>query len=135
MKAFATALVLVLVAAAAAQGQGGKIDCKSGDLNQGQLNQCAGAELRTAEAALDALYRTMTAKYDVANQALLAAGQKAWAAYRDAECAFETNPTAGGSIHGMMLARCAAAKTSERIRELQRQAKCGEGDISCNRPG
>lgn len=134
MKAFLTAAAMALLAGTA-EAQDEKIDCKSGNLNQMQLDQCAGKDFQAIDAKLNALYRAMMAKYDAANQAQLKTAEKAWLGYRDAECSYETNGTTGGTINSMMYTKCRTEKTAARIRELNAQLHCEEGDLSCNAPG
>jgi uncharacterized protein YecT (DUF1311 family) len=134
MKALPAALALVLLSAGAARTQDERIDCTSQGLNMRQLDQCAGLEFNAAEARLEALYRAMSAKYDAPNRALFEAAQKSWRAWRDVECEYETNGTAGGTINSMMQTECRTAKTGARLKELDAQLHCEEGDLSCNAP-
>jgi len=134
MKALLVAVTVVLLSGTAVRAQDQKIDCTSRSLNMMQLDQCAGREFRAAEATLDALYLSMMAKYDAPNRALFEAAQRSWRAWRDAECEYETNGTAGGSINSMIQTQCRTAKTNGRLKELDAQLHCGEGDLSCNAP-
>jgi uncharacterized protein YecT (DUF1311 family) len=126
------ALPVLLFASSAHAGD--KIDCKSQNLNQMQLDQCAGQDFTAADAKLNALYKTMMAKYDAANGALLKSAERAWIAYRDAECSYETNLTVGGTINPMMDTMCRTEKTNARIKELNTQLHCPEGNLDCNAP-
>lgn len=133
MKAILIAAGLVLLAGKAARADD-KINCKSQSLNQMELDQCAGQDFQASDAKLNALYKSMMAKYEAPNQAKLKTAEKAWLTYRDAECAYETNGTAGGTINPMMDTMCRTTKTDARIKELTAQLKCAEGDMSCNAP-
>lgn len=133
MRTYLIALALLLGSGIAAHA-GDKIDCKSQNLNQMQLDQCAGMDFTAADAKLNALYKTMMAKYDAANGALLKSSERAWIAYRDAQCDFATNGTAGGTINPMMDTMCRTEKTNARIKELNAQLHCAEGDMDCNAP-
>jgi uncharacterized protein YecT (DUF1311 family) len=130
----AALLAVVLLSGTAVRAQDEKIDCTSQSLNMMQLDQCAGREFKSADATLDALYLSMMAKYNVPNRTLLEVAQKSWRAFRDAECSYETNGTAGGSINSMMQTKCRTAKTAARFKELDAQLHCEEGDLSCNAP-
>ena len=99
-----------------------------------EINVCAGRVNTAANAALNALYRQLAAKYDANNNKLLQAAQRSWLKFRDDECAYETSLTAGGTIHSTMVTDCDTALTRERIKRLQMQADCEEGDMSCNHP-
>ncbi len=134
MKALLAALTFVLLSGSAVRAQDEKIDCTSQSLNMRELDQCAGRVFKAADARLEALYRLLMKKYDAPNGALLAAAQKSWLAWRDAECSYETNGTAGGSINAMMWTKCRTAKTEARFKELDAQLHCEEGDLSCNAP-
>jgi uncharacterized protein YecT (DUF1311 family) len=127
------ALAALAMTCGAAQADD-KIDCKSQDLNQMQLDQCAGMDFNKSDAKLNALYKTMMSKYDAANGALLKTSERAWIAYRDASCDFETNGTVGGTINPMMDTMCKTTKTDARIKELDAQLHCPEGNLDCNAP-
>ena len=133
MKTSLIALALLLGSDICAQAAD-KIDCNSKELNQMQLDQCAGMDFTAADAKLNALYKRMMSRYDATNGALLRASERAWIAYRDAECDFATNGTAGGTINPMMDTMCRTEKTNARIKELNAQLHCAEGDLSCNAP-
>jgi uncharacterized protein YecT (DUF1311 family) len=126
-------IVALLLAAGAARADE-KINCKSGDLNQMELDQCAGRDFTAADAKLNTLYKVMMSKYDAANGALLKASERAWIAYRDAQCDFATNGTAGGTINSMEDTICRTGKTNDRIKELNAQLHCAEGNLDCNAP-
>jgi uncharacterized protein YecT (DUF1311 family) len=98
------------------------------------LNLCAQRRYQAVDAKLNELYRAMTKKYDARNQALLLASERAWLTYRDAECTFETAPTANGSIHSLVYYECLSGKTAARVKELNEQMNCQEGNLSCNAP-
>ncbi len=127
------AVALLLLASTAARADD-KIDCKSQNLNQMQLDQCAGQDFTASDKNLNTLYHTLMVKYDAANGALLKDAQRKWLAFRDAECTYETNGTVGGTINPMMDTMCRTRMTNTRIKELSIQLHCEEGDLSCNMP-
>ncbi|HEX3808136.1 MAG TPA: lysozyme inhibitor LprI family protein [Rhizomicrobium sp.] len=127
-------MALAAVPARAADDPFKGTNCKSEELNQGQLDYCAGKTYEAADAKLNALYRELTAKYDAPNAAMLKKAEVAWIAFRDAECNYETNGTAGGTINPMEQTICGTNKTNARIAELTAQLKCEEGDMLCNMP-
>ena len=131
MKAFLLIAALFAFAAAPARADE-KINCKSQDLNQMQLDQCAVQDFEKSDAKLNALYKTLISKYDAANGALLKDAQRKWLAFRDAECSYETNGTVGGTINPMMDTMCRTRMTDARVKELNTQLYCDEGDLSCN---
>ena len=129
MKRIAAAILLCLCADGPAQA----LNCQS-PANTVEMDRCAGRDFQAADAKLNALYRSMMSRYDAANQTALKAAEKSWMLYRDAECTFETNGTAGGTINSTMFTQCRTAKTNARLRDLNAQLHCAEGDLSCNAP-
>jgi uncharacterized protein YecT (DUF1311 family) len=112
-------LIAILAAAAAAQGQA-------------DLNNQAGRAAAAADAALNVQYRkTMAAmkKMDALNapdaqvgpsyQNALLAAQRAWLAYRDAECQLASYEFRGGSAMPMAHAQCLADLTNARTKQLK----------------
>jgi uncharacterized protein YecT (DUF1311 family) len=63
--------------------------------------------------------------------AALTTAQRAWLAFRDAECAFVGSRTAGGSISATIVASCLAGLTDKRTDALKAYMDCPEGDLSC----
>jgi uncharacterized protein YecT (DUF1311 family) len=98
---------------------------------QQEINAQAGGELRKAEARMDAVYAKVLGKVSNAGKENLQAAQEAWLRFRDQECEFETMGTKGGSIHPMVVAECRRRLTDQRIKDLEDQANCQEGNISC----
>jgi uncharacterized protein YecT (DUF1311 family) len=130
----ALAFALFAQAAQATDAPPPAIDCKNA-ANQMELDYCAGQDFKAADAKLNALYQALMAKYDNNNQALLRDAEEKWLAWRDAECTYENELTMGGTVHSMMQTECDTDKTNARIKELERQRDCAEGDITCNPPG
>jgi uncharacterized protein YecT (DUF1311 family) len=111
-----------------------KLDCGSQSLSQAELDMCAGRGFKIADTKLNMLYNLLLSKYERNNAAVLKTAERAWIAYREAECAYETNESIGGTINPMVTSICATDKTNARIKELTRQLNCQEGDLSCNPP-
>src|SRR5471032_1484707 len=121
------AVATILLVAAPAHPQPRKdIDCRSRTLDAIDLAWCGRFEFDAADAALDTLYQEMMKKYDASNQALLKAAQESWTAFRDAECAYETNGYAG-NYGALVYDQCRTAKTRERLAVLNRQLHCQDG--------
>ena len=99
-----------------------------------EINVCAGRDFTKADFELNALYYQLYGKYDAVNRQMLQAAQRTWIRFRDVECAYETQLTAGGTIHPTMVTNCMTELTSDRIKRLKAQADCQEGDMSCNHP-
>ena len=102
---------------------------------QADMNACAGASFSRADADLNAAYRRITARLardDAARRALTEA-QRAWVRFRDAECAFATADSEGGSIRPMLTAGCMEALTRRRTADLEAHMAC-TGDGTCAAP-
>jgi len=131
-----TALVPMMLAlawpAAAATAPYAAEDC-SKLTTQMDLNRCAADNAAAADTALNALYRKVTAKLDDKDsRAALVKAERAWLAYRDAECAYETGPQAeGGSIWPMEEAMCEQRMTDARMKELRQLPECLASSEEC----
>jgi len=101
--------------------------------SQMELNQQAGTTLQDADRQLNAAYTKLRTRLGPESRARLQAAEEAWIRFRDRECAFIGAPTAGGSIHGMIVAQCQARLTLVRVKDLEAQLNCQEGDLSCVR--
>lgn len=108
-----------------------EIDCASEALPQQHMNYCASLDFHTADAALNAQW-TLTAdsmkRMDVEYSAdddrpgyfeTLLAAQRAWLAYRDAQCQSEGYTFRGGSMEPFMVATCRTRLTKQRTEELR----------------
>jgi uncharacterized protein YecT (DUF1311 family) len=109
-------------------------DCP--DQSQNGLNQCADAAYKRADGALNGVYKEVTRrlKDDPPTTKLLVVAQKAWIAFRDAECTFSSAANAGGSIYPMVYAGCLQHLTEARTKRLQACLKGGDGDTECPVP-
>ena len=104
--------------------------------SQSAMNQCAGAAYEKTDAELNAAYREIMARLASDQQARqrLTAAQRAWIAFRDAECAFATEGSAGGSIYPYLLTTCRDGLTGARLAQLRAYLDCREGDLACPVP-
>ena len=118
--------VLAVVAAIAAIG-GGTAMAQS----QMEMSAQAGSALQKSDAQLNAVYNKLRAKISDAGKKSLQTAQQSWLRFRDQECEFETMGTVGGSIHSMIVAICLTRLTDQRIKDLEVQLNCEEGDLSC----
>ncbi len=121
-----SALLGLIGSAAFAQNE----DC-SNAVKQIELNSCADRSFRAADAELNQIYQALAQKVTKPGAAKLNAAQRAWIAYRDAQCAFETAGTEGGSIHPMIVSGCLETLTRAQTKRLAGQLNCEEGDTSC----
>jgi uncharacterized protein YecT (DUF1311 family) len=99
--------------------------------SQLELNERAGGDLRKSDEQLNAVYDKLRAKISDAGKKSLQTAQQSWLRFRDQECEFETMGTVGGSIHSMIVALCLTRLTDQRIKDLDAQLNCKEGDLSC----
>ena len=99
--------------------------------SQMELNEQASQAFGKADGALNKVYGQLLAKVSPVGKEALKQAQRSWLTFRDQECDFETMGTLGGSIHGMMVVECRARLTLARVKDLQAQVSCSEGDLSC----
>jgi uncharacterized protein YecT (DUF1311 family) len=118
---------LLAVAAAIAVIGGGTVVAQS----QMELNAQAGSALQKSDAQLNAVYNKLRARISDAGTQKLLLAQQSWLRFRDLECEFETMGTVGGTIHSMIVAICLTRLTDQRIKDLEVQLNCKEGDLSC----
>jgi uncharacterized protein YecT (DUF1311 family) len=85
--------------------------------SQSELTQQAVDGARLADAELTQLYHRLKR-----TQALVLA-ERAWIAYRDAQCRYEHHATPNGSMYGMETAMCIEALTRDRIEVLKRNLR------------
>jgi uncharacterized protein YecT (DUF1311 family) len=95
------------------------------------LNECYGNLAEAVDAKLNKLYRALAAKSEGTEKDSLRDAQRAWLAYRDKECDYETVADEGGSIRPMEISLCVAKKTTARIKEFEKFLACATDDKSC----
>ncbi|UVK40093.1 DUF1311 domain-containing protein [Mesorhizobium sp. AR10] len=127
---FLPAFLVVLAAASAAHAD----DCDRNDDSQQMMTICAGADYGAADARLNKAYKDLVGRNDDKTNKLLQTAQRAWIIFRDAECAYSTADSEGGSIHPMEVSECLTRLTNDRIKQLTSGANCEEGDASCASP-
>ncbi len=134
-------LPVVLVTVVLAAGPSGRSvsaaeTCDKSSSSQADLNECYGKAYKKADSELNAIYKQINERLKdrPATAKLLVAAQKAWIAFRDAECNFSTSASAEGSIYPMTQAICLEGLTTRRIDELKNYLGCEEGDLSCPVP-
>lgn len=127
-----TRLAIAFAAALFSTGANAQSNC-SYAADQASLNRCADQALKAADATLNRTYKALMRQLDAPSQQRLKKAQRAWIAYKDAQCAFEAEPYLGGSIHPMVLATCLEAVTTSQTGLLEKRLYCEEGDVSCVR--
>ena len=125
------ALSLVLLAASATAGDADEIDCSKA-MNQNDMNICADKDYQASDKKLNAVYaKVMAALGDENYKTKLKAAERAWVAYRDTECTFETAENEGGSIHPLVYSGCLTKLTNARTKDLQAYLECFKDAEKC----
>jgi uncharacterized protein YecT (DUF1311 family) len=118
---FSMMLVFIL-SVATTFGQGTKKPAPCTDAGtQVEMNDCAGKEYKTADAALNRVYQQLVAKLEAEEKTQLKMAQTAWIKYRDTNCEFVADQYKGGTIRPMIYALCLADVTRNRSAELKSQ--------------
>ncbi|HVG31305.1 MAG TPA: lysozyme inhibitor LprI family protein [Pyrinomonadaceae bacterium] len=82
------------------------------------MNQCADAQYRKADAELNRAYQQLV-RASGGSDAKLKAAQLAWLKFRDAECDYEASAYEGGSMMPMVYSFCLRDATAARARQLR----------------
>ncbi|HEX7761045.1 MAG TPA: lysozyme inhibitor LprI family protein [Caulobacteraceae bacterium] len=82
------------------------------------MNACTDAELKIQDAALNAAYRKAMKDLNPRQKAKLQAAQRAWIAFRDAECASYEDPD-WGSLSTINASACVLHMTVLRLIDLE----------------
>ena len=112
------------------------VDCDNAS-DQATMNQCAAQQNAAADKELNALYQQITSRFkgNPDNKKLLVGAQRAWVAFRDAECKFSASGVEGGSVYPLIYSNCTSELTKARVQTFKNYLKCQEGDMSCPVPG
>ena len=126
-------LGLILIAALTSAVRA--VECDNA-MDQSTMNACADQSFKKADAELNTVYKKLQSrKNDDAEAAkLLIAAERAWVAFRDAECEFDAADNLGGSIYPMIYSGCLERLTQARIDQLNRYLRCEEGEVACSVP-
>lgn len=92
----------------------------------GMLN-CVAAETRVQDQRLNAGYARLMRSMTPDERQRLQAAQRAWIAYRDADCAARVDPVQWGSLSRIDGSLCTLNRTVERTFELETFRSSGEG--------
>ncbi|MCH9764938.1 MAG: lysozyme inhibitor LprI family protein [Alphaproteobacteria bacterium] len=100
------------------------------------MSDCAKMAYKKSDAKLNALYKQIRQRLDgeTNTKKQLLATQRAWLAFRDAECTFSSSAVSGGSIYSTVHTECADKLTRKRISDFEAYLSCQEGDLSCPVP-
>lgn len=131
-------LILCIMLLPALDGQE-RNPCWDTAKSQREMNECAGAELKAAEDALDRVYQRVRKQHadDKVFVGRLEAAQRAWAAFRDAELEAifpkHGEPLEYGSVYPMCYAGWKTTLTTERTKQLRRWVDAVEEGNVCAR--
>lgn len=130
MRSFFVMILLVAVSPFA------KADECETAIDQATMNACADESFKKADAALNAVYKKLQSRKldDEEAQKRLVDAERAWVAFRDAECSFDAADNLGGSLYPAVYAECLERITRARIEQLERYLRCEEGEAACSEP-
>ncbi|MES2526444.1 MAG: lysozyme inhibitor LprI family protein [Bdellovibrionota bacterium] len=93
-------------------------DC-SEEMSTNDTFQCEVANYKAEDARLNDNYKKLMAKLDRVGQKKLQTAQRAWIAYKEADCEYSADEMRGGSYEKVILMGCLAGKTKERADVIQ----------------
>ena len=115
------------------EANGGPSECRGAYSTQDMLI-CLGRKLDEQDARLNRLWTKALAAESEQGRALLRKAQRAWIAFRDAQCAYERGPEPAGSGAAVDKTLCLLRMTAERADWLAEQAgEDAAGDGGGNR--
>ena len=106
------------------------VNCKD-PVDQMSMNICAGRDYKSSDKKLNTAYQALSKTITPGGLQKLKSAQKAWIAYRDAQCDFDTSGHEDGSIYPMIQSLCLDALTQAQTTHLNEQLHCEEGNLSC----
>jgi len=114
-------IALPLAAASAAQSREAASRksspvCMENAVTQTDMNLCAMADAQEADRRLNKTYQAVLCHLNGQERAQLVASERAWIAFKDADCAFWGG--GGGSIAPMNTSQCLADLSRQRAEEL-----------------
>ena len=84
-----------------------------------------------ADAKLNDIYKRLMPMLDYATQGKLVTAERAWIAYRDAQCDYEAARRNGTADPAIESRSCQTELTNERALMLRNQLLCAEGNQNC----
>ncbi|WP_296945718.1 lysozyme inhibitor LprI family protein [uncultured Massilia sp.] len=119
MPCFRTAAVALLALSLDASAA---TDCANAS-NTRAIEECAAREQKAVEAKLNTVYqdvmRRLAGRDDAAVRRKLQSAQRAWIAFRKADCDAVYEKWSGGTIRGTMFVGCMQRRAEQRIKELE----------------
>ena len=111
--------------------QADALDC-SAPTTQADMNRCGYEDFLAANGAQAAVLKGLMQGLAAPDRQRLRTAQKAWIAWRTAQCEFESGSSSGGSARELARWSCTATLTRERTMALDKLAHCPQGDIACS---
>jgi uncharacterized protein YecT (DUF1311 family) len=107
------------------------VNCKSPE-DQTTMNICANNDFNAADTKLNQSYAKVYKSISPQGQTKLKKAERAWVAWRDAQCDLDTSSTDSYSAQPMVHAMCLEHYTQEQTKRLDAALNCTEGDVSCH---
>lgn len=128
-------LVLIAAVTLAGLSTAKALDCDNAP-DQATMKLCADTALKATDKRLNMIYRAITRRLadDPEATKRLVTTQRAWIAFRDAECSFRSSGSFGGSAQPLAYSTCLDGMTRSRLDELKAYLACQEGDMMCPVP-
>jgi uncharacterized protein YecT (DUF1311 family) len=100
------------------------------DKSQGvtvDMHDCAATEFTRRDGELNIAYQALMKVLDRPEEkGAWRKAQRAWVAFRDAQCEADASPDAGGSIEPLIIDSCATRMTYKRTQELREALKAAK---------
>jgi uncharacterized protein YecT (DUF1311 family) len=130
---FRPAATLIILLQAASMPSSAFAEVCDDPQTQSDINYCAQYAFAKADAELNDVYGRLKAAYSLyaAPRSALVAAQRAWLAFRDAECKQDEAAADGGSVAPMVSLQCQTRLAIARSQQLQDRLLCPEGDLAC----
>ena len=86
---------------------------------QAEMNVCSAEAFLRKDNELNAVYKKAIQSVDPTRRPKLRAAQRAWLAFRDAQCDFEGSEAEGGTMKPTLVNGCKSEVTTARIAQLR----------------
>lgn len=116
------AVTLSAFLTAAGPSTAARVDCKNA-VAQNDMNFCADLAYRAADRQLNAVYRKLSSHLDAREKDLLTRAERAWVAFRDKECTYQSSENEGGSIYPLVYSGCLERLTKDRTQQIDAYVK------------
>ena len=107
-----------------------KVDCKHVS-DQYTLNRCADQDYQASDKKLNETYGKLLKSVSPQGKTRLQKAERAWVAYRDAQCDFLASSPSPYSAQTMIHSLCLDRLTQAQMKLLDEQLHCQQGDIGC----